>query len=121
MPSRRFCNATKGSGQVLSDFRLPLGLPVVTIAEYEYGILGSMHAHEIWPTWNVLLENSIPIAIDRSVARHFALIKQDLRRKGLPIPTNDLWIAAIAAEHGLPVLSRDKHYDRIEGLTRIGW
>jgi len=34
---------------------------------------------------------------------------------------NDLWIAAIACQYKLPVLSRDSHFDHVSGLTRIGW
>jgi len=37
------------------------------------------------------------------------------------IPTNDLWIAALARQHQLQILSRDTHFDFIEGIVRIGW
>ncbi|MHB0980923.1 MAG: PIN domain-containing protein [Thermoleophilia bacterium] len=39
-----------------------------------------------------------------------------LRRKGRPIPTNDLWIAAGAFEHGVPLLTRDDHFRHVDGL-----
>lgn len=52
-------------------------------------------------------------------ADSYALVYAALRRKGQPIPTNDLWIAASALEHGAALLTRDAHFAQIEGL-RIG-
>lgn len=49
----------------------------------------------------------------------YALIYAALRRKGQPIPTNDLWIAASSLEHGAALLSFDTHFQNIDGL-RVG-
>ena len=49
-------------------------------------------------------------------ADSYALIHASLRRKGQPIPSNDLWIAASALEHGAALLTRDAHFAHIEGL-----
>jgi predicted nucleic acid-binding protein len=48
--------------------------------------------------------------IDEETSERYAVIVQSLRVKGTPIPTNDLWIAASAMQHGLKVLTTDKHY-----------
>ena len=48
--------------------------------------------------------------IDEETSERYAVIMQSLRVKGTPIPTNDLWIAASAMQHGLKVLTTDKHY-----------
>ena len=48
--------------------------------------------------------------IDEETSERYAVIVQSLRIKGTPIPTNDLWIAASAMQHGLKVLTTDKHY-----------
>jgi predicted nucleic acid-binding protein len=48
--------------------------------------------------------------IDEETSERYAVIMQSLRLKGAPIPTNDLWIAASAMQHGLKVLTTDKHY-----------
>jgi len=42
-------------------------------------------------------------------------------RSGRPIPANDAWIAALALQHGLPVLTRDEHFDAVPGLERRDW
>jgi len=48
--------------------------------------------------------------IDAETSDRYAVIVQSLRLKGTPIPTNDLWVAASAMQHGLMVLTTDKHY-----------
>jgi predicted nucleic acid-binding protein len=50
------------------------------------------------------------VEIDEETSERYALITHHLRMKGTPIPTNDLWIAASAMQHGLKVLTTDKHY-----------
>jgi predicted nucleic acid-binding protein len=52
----------------------------------------------------------IIVEIDEETSERYAVIVQSLRMKGTPIPTNDLWIAASAMQHGLKVLTTDKHY-----------
>jgi tRNA(fMet)-specific endonuclease VapC len=49
-------------------------------------------------------------------AEHYADVYLGLRRKGTPIPANDMWIAASAREHGLTVLTRDIHFRHVDGL-----
>ena len=50
------------------------------------------------------------VDIDQETSERYALIMDHLRTKGAPIPTNDLWIAASTMQHGLKVLTTDKHY-----------
>jgi len=51
----------------------------------------------------------------------YARVRLITRDKGQLIPTNDAWIAAVALEHQLPVLSRDRHFDVVDGLQRVSW
>jgi tRNA(fMet)-specific endonuclease VapC len=96
-------------------------IPVIVLGEFRYGIIGSRHrsSYEQW------LENHLPhfdvlsVTADTTVA--YAALRVELRKAGRPIPANDAWIAALAMEHGLPVLSRDTHFDVVPGLQRIGW
>lgn len=57
--------------------------------------------------------------ITAGTADSYALVYAGLRRKGRPIPTNDLWIAASALEHGAALLSLDAHFAQVDGL-RLG-
>jgi len=58
------------------------------------------------------------VPITEATAEWFAKIKQQLRRKGKPIPINDVWIAAVCMEHGAAILSEDGHFVQIDGLLR---
>lgn len=56
------------------------------------------------------------LAITADTADSYALVYAGLRRKGQPIPSNDLWIAASALEHGCALLTLDRHFRQIDGL-----
>jgi tRNA(fMet)-specific endonuclease VapC len=56
------------------------------------------------------------ILVDERTAEHYAKIYIDLKRKGLPIPTNDMWIAASALRHDLALFTYDGHFEYISGL-----
>ncbi|MXZ01781.1 type II toxin-antitoxin system VapC family toxin [Candidatus Poribacteria bacterium] len=49
------------------------------------------------------------------------MIKERLRRRGRPIPNNDIWIAAIALQHDLVLVTRDAHFDEVESLQTERW
>ena len=53
-------------------------------------------------------------------AEHYARIVGQLRAGGKQIPTNDIWIAASAMEHGLVLRTHDAHFDRVRGLSLVG-
>ena len=55
--------------------------------------------------------------LDDETADRYSIIHAGLRRAGRPIPTNDLWIAASAMQHGLTVLTTDPHYERIPQIA----
>ncbi len=56
------------------------------------------------------------LAITGATAIRWAAIRQDLRRDGRMLPINDVWIAASAMEHGLPVLTLDRHFLEIRQI-----
>ncbi len=56
------------------------------------------------------------LGLDLETATHYAAVYRDLRRRGRPIPTNDMWIAATALQHGLAVFSHDRHFHEVPGL-----
>ena len=55
--------------------------------------------------------------IDDDTAEFYAEILNNLRKKGRPIPTNDIWIAAVALQHGLKLFSKDHHFKYVPGLV----
>ena len=56
------------------------------------------------------------LAVDNETAEHYAVLFAGLRRKSRPVPTNDLWIAASAMQHGYAVFSFDKHFTEMDNL-----
>ena len=57
--------------------------------------------------------------IDENTAEFYAEIKNGLRKKGNPIPTNDIWIASIALQHGLKLYTNDQHFKYVPGLLLV--
>lgn len=98
-----------------------IAIPVVVLGEYQFGIAQSKQreAYENWlDEWTAVVE---VLDIDQDTARHYAAIGLNLKRIGKPIPTNDLWIAALCRQHTLSLLSQDRHFDAVTGIQRIGW
>ena len=54
--------------------------------------------------------------VDEDTAEHYCSILCQLRQSGKPIPTNDIWIAAVAFQHGLQLYTLDRHFSHIQGL-----
>jgi tRNA(fMet)-specific endonuclease VapC len=96
-------------------------LPVVVIAEYQFGILGSRRQRQLRAGFQRLESESIVLPSDRETADWYAAIRHDLKKKGQPIPDSDLWIAALARQHTLEIVSRDAHFDHVENVRRISW
>jgi tRNA(fMet)-specific endonuclease VapC len=65
--------------------------------------------------------SAIVLTVTSETSRVYADIRHELRVAGQPIPENDLWIAALARQHGLPILTNDAHFDQVAGLQRISW
>ena len=59
------------------------------------------------------------INIDEDTAEFYAEIQNGLKKKGRPIPTNDIWIAATALEHGFKLYTNDQHFKYVPGLVLV--
>ena len=58
---------------------------------------------------------------DLKTSEIYGQIRAELRKKGRPIPENDIWIAACARQHGLTLVTRDRHFDEVDGLQTESW
>ena len=96
-------------------------LPVIVIGEYRYGLARSRHRADLERMLDLLIHQSMVLSIDVSTAVHYANLREALRQIGRPIPENDLWVAALATQYGLPVISRDAHFDAVPGVERLAW
>ncbi|HID51436.1 MAG TPA: type II toxin-antitoxin system VapC family toxin [Anaerolineae bacterium] len=61
------------------------------------------------------------LSCDIGTAHVYGKVKDNLRKKGRPIPENDVWIAALAIEHNLTLATRDAHFAEIEKLETEAW
>src|SRR5450631_1212884 len=99
-------------GDVLERATL-VAIPVIVLGEYGFGIAQSTR----WNHYQKWLRENIPgfriLDITQETAEHYAGLRLELKRAGTPIPSNDVWIAALCREHRLPVLSLDRHFERV--------
>ena len=115
-----FADGDSGVGEVLR--RQPrAAIPVIVLGEFRYGIASSRHrvAYETWLTAE--LPHFDVLAVTEETAVTYAALRVALKRSGRPIPANDAWIAALALQHRMPVLSRHEHFDAVPGLERRSW
>lgn len=96
-------------------------IPVIVLGEFRYGIALSRHrvAYERWLLSQLRHFEVLPVT-DHTVIS-YAAVRVVLKQQGTPIPANDAWIAALALQHRLPVLSRDRHFDSVPQLARREW
>jgi predicted nucleic acid-binding protein len=98
---------------VVSQGELLAGVELIS-DEHRKQKLKEVYEEILTITSNILL-------VDSQVAQAYAEIFADLRRNGTPIPTNDLWIAAIAKAHTLILVTNDSHFEHIKGLQKENW
>lgn len=96
-------------------------IPTIVIGEYRYGLVESSRADAITSAFDRLLRSIRVLTVDEDTADRYAEVRRRLKVNGTPIPENDIWIAALARQHELAVLSRDRHFDHVHGLQRVGW
>ena len=100
-----------------------LGISVVSIGELLAGFKTGRKAEENRKILDEFLDHPrVQIYLVRErTAEFYGEIYMNLRKQGTPIPTNDMWIAATAQEHGFTLASHDRHFEDIPGLIcRIG-
>lgn len=117
---RDFCAGLPEAVERLAVAR-EIHLPFVTLAELRAGFLCGVSGQR---NESILIRflNRPRIRLlyaDENTTHHYARIYAQLRRQGTPIPTNDLWIAALVIQHDLLLYSRDIHFDRLPQLARL--
>jgi predicted nucleic acid-binding protein len=99
-----------------------LAVTLFSLGEFAYGIRHSSVRREL-ELWmrNRFLARAEVLSPDISTVDHYADIRSELRQAGTPIPANDVWIAALVRQHDLPIISLDRHFDHVRGLSRLEW
>ena len=91
-------------------------LCVPVIGELRYGALAAARVEQNLARLDEFAQAVTVLPCDAKSAVFYSRVKFDLRKKGRPIPENDVWIAAIARQHELSLISRDAHFQEVDGL-----
>lgn len=93
-----------------------LYMPVIAYGELYLGALKSAVPDKKLQQLAEFIQAAALIDVDWRTAQYYAMVRQRLEAKGKPIPENDIWIAAVAMQHRLKLVSSDAHFQWVEGL-----
>jgi tRNA(fMet)-specific endonuclease VapC len=113
-------NGEKGIAQKLDKYDEVL-VPAIVAGELYFGAKSSNAKAKNAQKINIFLNNCTLLNIDRNTAEFYGDIKSILKKKGKPIPENDIWIAALAIQYNLPIITRDAHFKEVAGLMLHKW
>jgi tRNA(fMet)-specific endonuclease VapC len=91
-------------------------IPSFVVGELCYGARKSGRVEANLARVDELVAGSTILVCDAETARQYGGVKNNLRLKGRPLPENDVWIAALALQHDLILVTRDAHFQEVESL-----
>jgi tRNA(fMet)-specific endonuclease VapC len=123
LDTNRYIDFSRGVTEVVEQMRKfeRVFVPVFVLAELRAGCLcGTKAVHNERSLVEFLNSARVEILYpDEATTHHYARLFAQLRRQGTPIPTSDLWIAALALQHDLLLYARDRHFEHIPQLARV--
>ena len=96
-------------------------LPVNVRGEYRSGLLKSRERVKLGRLLDEFQKVVEVLPVDEMTVQPYAEIREQLHKAVRPIPENDTWIAALAVQHQLPVLTKDRHFETIAGVRCVSW
>jgi len=90
--------------------------PIIAIAELIYVAYNAQNTTKKLSEIEKIKTKGISLYVDDATTYEYGKIKSKLKQNSTPIPENDIWIAAIALQHQLPVFTNDKHFKHVENL-----
>lgn len=123
LDTNRYIGMMRGEPSVLQTVSLAdeVWLPFIVIGELRAGFAaGTREVSNEAALRRFLLKPGVGILYaDDQTTHHYASIYRQLRKQGTPIPTNDMWIAALVLQHSLVLFARDAHFDALPQLARV--
>jgi len=123
LDTNRYTDLCRGNVPVVETVELAdeVWLPFIVLGELRAGFaVGSQGPRNESVLRRFLLKSGVSVLYpDEQTTHHYAGIYRQLRAQGTPIPTNDMWIAALVLQHSLVLLARDTHFDTLPQLTRV--
>lgn len=96
-------------------------LPVIVLGDYRFGLLKSRERVKLGRLLDEFQKVVEVLPVDEMTVQPYAEIREQLHKAVRPIPENDTWIAALAVQHQLPVLTKDRHFETIAGVRCVSW
>jgi len=96
-------------------------VPWVVLGELHYGALRSQRRDAELALIRYFMEIAILLCPDRRTSESYGQLKAELAAAGTLIPENDMWIAALARQYDLPLVTRDAHFEAVRGLKMLAW
>ena len=115
-----FARGEPAAADVLENAEQVL-VPLMVLGELRAGFaVGSKGARNEGGLRRFLLRAGVSVLCpDEQTTHHYATVYRQLRQQGTPVPTNDMWIAALVLQHGLALYARDAHFDHLPQIPRI--
>jgi len=107
------------SAKRLLDNASKISIPVIVVGELHYGALKSTRSKINLELFNNFLLNFSIVTVDENIAKIYGEVKEQLRKKGINIPENDIWIAAIVKSRHSRLLTYDAHFNSVDGLEVV--
>jgi tRNA(fMet)-specific endonuclease VapC len=123
LDTNRYTDLCRGVAEVveLVEHAEAVFLPFIVLGELRAGFaLGSRGAENERILRRFLMQPGVAVLFaDDQTTHHYSVLYRQLRRQGTPIPTNDLWTAALVLQHDLVLCHRDAHFDQIPQILRV--
>jgi tRNA(fMet)-specific endonuclease VapC len=123
LDTNRYVDLCKGVGETVRIVATAeaVFLPFVVVAELHAGfVLGRRTAENERVLRRFLLKDGVRVLYaDDQTTLHYAGVFRQLRMQGTPIPTNDMWIAALVLQHNAALHDRDRHFGRLPQIVRV--
>ena len=123
LDTNRYTDLCRGNARVVEAVEAAdeVWLPFIVLGELRAGFAaGSQGPHNEAALRRFLLKPGVAVLdADDQTTYHYANLYRQLRAQGTPIPTNDMWIAALVAQHSLVLFARDAHFDALPQLMRL--
>jgi len=123
LDTSRYTDLCRGDVSVVETIELAeeVWLPFIVLGELRAGFaVGSQGPRNEAVLRRFLLKPAIGVLFaDEQTTHHYATVFRQLRKQGTPIPTNDMWIAALVLQHSLILFARDAHFDALPQLPRM--
>lgn len=123
LDTNRYTDLCRGDASVIESVELAdeVWLPFIVLGELRAGFaVGSQGPRNEAVLRRFLLKPGVGVLYaDEQTTYHYSTVYRQLRKQGTPIPTNDLWIAALVLQHSLVLCARDTHFDALSQLPRV--